>query len=134
MKLRHLDVWNARRAAVATLYRERLSGLKVGLPHVPNWAEPNWHLFVILKENRLALQRRLSKVGIQTLIHYPKPPHLQHAYVDLGMARGSLPIAERLAEQVLSLPMGPHLGCSRAAEIADHLVNFCDDFRSGNEI
>jgi dTDP-4-amino-4,6-dideoxygalactose transaminase len=118
VKLKHLDEWNERRRAIASLYRERLAGVPIELPYVPNWAEPSWHLFVILAKEREALQEQLSGAGIQTLVHYPIPPHLQQAYADAGIDRGSLPIAERLASEVLSLPIGPHLTPEDACEVA----------------
>lgn len=117
VKLKHLDEWNARRSAIASLYRDRLAGLSIELPHVPNWAEPNWHLFVILTSRRESLQQQLSSAGVQTLVHYPVPPHLQRAYAGARLAEGSLPIAERLADQVLSLPVGPQLGTADAEQV-----------------
>jgi dTDP-4-amino-4,6-dideoxygalactose transaminase len=109
VKLRHLDEWNRRRQEVAERYLKRLdrSGLK--LPSLPDWAAPVWHLFVVGCSNRQKLTSRLDRHGIGWLIHYPVPPHLQEAYLDLGMTRGCLPVAELLAEQVVSLPIGPHL-------------------------
>jgi dTDP-4-amino-4,6-dideoxygalactose transaminase len=119
VKLRHLDEWNGRRAALASLYRERLAGSGVELPYVPNWAEPAWHLFVVQLDNRAAVQERLGGEGVQTLIHYPIPPHLQRAYANLGLPKGAMPIAERLADRVLSLPIGPHLSPEDAARVAE---------------
>lgn len=110
VKLRHLDAWNARRARVAAAYLEGLAGSGVVLPHVPEWCTPSWHLFVVRSEDRDGLQRRLAARGIDTLVHYPIPSHLQAAYADLGHGEGAFPLSERLAREVLSLPMGPHLG------------------------
>lgn len=107
VKLRHIDEWNDRRRAIAARYREELEGMT--LPHVPNWAAPAWHLFVIRSPERDALQARLAQAGIGTLIHYPIPPHLQVAYAGAGFEQGMFPIAERLAGEVLSLPMGPQM-------------------------
>lgn len=108
VKLKVLDAWNARRTELAGLYGELLAGTEL-LPSVPAWAEPAWHLYVVRSGRRDALQRRLQEAGIGTLIHYPIPPHLQRAYADLGYAKGDFPLAERIADEVLSLPMGPHL-------------------------
>lgn len=116
VKLRHLDVWNARRAALAAAYDEALAGLDVVRPSVPSWAEPVWHLYVIQVERRDDVQRELAARGIGSLIHYPIPPHRQRAYAQAGFADGSLPLAERLAQRVLSLPMGPQL--DRGAPLA----------------
>lgn len=107
VKLSHLDQWTVRRKAVAAKYRDQLNG--VTLPEVPNWADPVWHLYVIRHPERDALQAHLENCGVSTLIHYPIPPHLQAAYVSLGIQKGALPIAEQLANECLSLPMGPHL-------------------------
>jgi dTDP-4-amino-4,6-dideoxygalactose transaminase len=119
VKLRHLDSWNARRQEIAAAYLDRLGDLGLTLPHVPNWAEPAWHLFVVQAEDRDDLATALAEDGVQTLVHYPIPPHRQQAYAELGLGEGSLPIAERLAEQVLSLPIGPHLQRDQAARVID---------------
>jgi len=109
VKLRHLDGWNARRRSVAGRYLEGMAGTGVVLPVVPEWAEPVWHLFVVRHPGRDALQRHLTDAGVGTLIHYPIPPHKQQAYADAGFAADSFPFASRMADEVLSLPMGPHL-------------------------
>jgi dTDP-4-amino-4,6-dideoxygalactose transaminase len=109
VKLKVLDEWNARRAAIAAIYMSELANTGVELPSVPEWATPVWHLFVVQHSERDELQRMLTESGVSTLIHYPIPPHLQKAYAGLGWKDGDFPIAERLARQVLSLPMGPQL-------------------------
>jgi len=68
-----------------------------------------WHLYVVRTPRRQALQERLAALGVATMIHYPVPPHLQPAYAELGLTRGALPITEAIHDEVLSLPMGPHL-------------------------
>jgi dTDP-4-amino-4,6-dideoxygalactose transaminase len=110
VKLRKLDEWNERRRGVAQHYLTVLEDVQeLTLPFVPEWAEPVWHLFVVLNPNRNNLQISLTDSGIGTLIHYPVPPHLSGAYADLHLPKGRFPVAERLAETLLSLPMGPHL-------------------------
>jgi dTDP-4-amino-4,6-dideoxygalactose transaminase len=117
IKLRHLDEWNARRSKIANIYLSQLSTLnsQLILPHVPEWAESVWHLFVIRHPQRDALQKKLTEAGIGTLIHYPVPPHRSDAYSTLrppssgSSGQWSLPVAEQLASTVLSLPIGPHL-------------------------
>lgn len=109
VKLKYLDVWNKRRQDIAEIYSNALSGLGIGLPDQPAWSEAVWHLYVVTTPEREILQSRLASAGIQTLIHYPVPPHLQKAYLPLGINVGNLPVAERLASEVLSLPIGPHL-------------------------
>jgi dTDP-4-amino-4,6-dideoxygalactose transaminase len=110
VRLRCLRVWNLRRTKIAHAYLQKLSLVPACiLPHVPLTDEPSWHLFVIRHRERDLLREWLSRAGIETIIHYPVPPHLSGAYAHLGKSPGSLPIAERLARQVLSLPIGPHL-------------------------
>lgn len=121
VKLRHLDDWNARRRSVAAFYLDRLAGAGVTLPHVPNWADPTWHLFVVQTPARAALAETLAGRGVQTVIHYPIPPHRQQAYAELGLGQGAFPIAEQLADQVLSLPIGPHLTSEQAERVAGAL-------------
>jgi len=77
-----------------------------------------WHLYVVRTERRAELMAALDKAGIGALIHYPIAPHLQQAYADLGLAKGSLPLAERLADTVLSLPMGSHMNPDSVDEVA----------------
>lgn len=109
VKLAHLDKWNARRSTIAQRYQQRLVGCGLKLPHVSDWAEPVWHLYVVQHSKRDALQQALSDASVGTLIHYPIPPHLQEAYKQGGWRPGVFPIAERISNEVLSLPIGPHL-------------------------
>lgn len=109
VKLGVLDDWNERRRNIAARYAEVLAGTDLTLPAVPEWAEPVWHLFVIRSKSRDALKRRLDRAGIGTLIHYPIPPHSQKAYEALKLDNKAFPLATRLAGEVLSLPIGPHL-------------------------
>jgi len=120
-KLPYLDAWNARRAQIAALYLTELADCPIQLPHVPEWADPVWHLFVIHSPRRDAIRTALAEQGIATQLHYPIPPHLQQAYADLGLGEGSFPIAERLARETLSLPMGPHLALDDARRVAEAL-------------
>lgn len=110
VKLPHLERWNDQRRQRCEQYLEGLRDRSdIVLPYVPEWAKPVWHQFVILHKDRDKVQKKLSSEGIGTLIHYPIPPHLSEAYRDLGSEKGDFPIAERIAESALSLPMGPHL-------------------------
>lgn len=117
VKLRHLDGWNARRAGIAQRYLEAFADLPIGLPTTPDEADHAWHLFVITSPNRDAIQASLKADGVDTIIHYPVPPHLQAAYADLGFARGAFAIAERLADVVLSLPVGPHMNDDQVEQV-----------------
>jgi dTDP-4-amino-4,6-dideoxygalactose transaminase len=119
VKLSKLDEWNGRRRKVADYYRRSLDGCAgIGLPSVPEWADPVWHLFVVRSPERAALQAQLSEAGVGTLIHYPVPPHRQQAYAELGYASGSFPISENLAAEVLSIPIGPHLSPADASYVS----------------
>lgn len=125
VKLRHLDEWNTRRKEVASTYLRQLEGAAdLTLPQVPSWADPVWHLFVVRHPNRPRLQEHLSTAGISTLIHYPLPSHLQVAYAELGYARGAFPIAERLSEEVLSLPISPHLSEAATEYVVSVLTTY----------
>ncbi len=109
VKLAHLDTWTARRRNMAQAYKAGLAGQDLTLPHVPEWADPVWHLFVVRSTRRDALQAQMTTAGIGTLIHYPIPPHMQTAYAHLNFDPQDFPIAQKLADEVLSLPIGPHL-------------------------
>ncbi len=119
VKLARLDEWNERRRKVAARYDDKLAGIDgLGLPRAPRWAEPVWHLYVVRTRRRADLVSALDRAGIGALIHYPIPPHLQQAYADLGLKAGAFPLAEELAESVLSLPIGPHIKPEAIDEIA----------------
>jgi dTDP-4-amino-4,6-dideoxygalactose transaminase len=119
VKLKVLDAWNDRRRRIAARYDDKLAGIAgLGLPRAPQWAEPVWHLYVVRTPRRAELIKALDQAGIGSLIHYPIPPHLQQAYADLGQEKGAYPLAERLADAVLSLPMGPHLPESAVDKVA----------------
>jgi dTDP-4-amino-4,6-dideoxygalactose transaminase len=117
VKLSHLDAWHARRSTIAARYQVGLAGCRLTLPFVPEWAEPAWHLYVVLNPQRDALQKALANAGVGTLIHYPIPPHLQGAYSNLGFNKGAFPVAERIHGDVLSLPMGPHLDSDDVTQV-----------------
>lgn len=128
VKLRHLDEWNDRRKALAADYLSQLSALRspLSLPSVPPWADPVWHLFVIRHPERDALQKHLADQGIQTIIHYPIPPHLSGAYASLGYRKGKLPVAEELADQVLSLPISPFHSPSDSEVVSGALAGLAE--------
>lgn len=121
VKLAHLDEWNARRSVTAERYQQGLAGVRLTLPFVPDWVEPVWHLYVVLSPKRDALQKTLADAGVGTMIHYPIPPHLQSAYSGLGLGKGAFPIAERIHNEVLSLPICPHL----THEQTDRVIDAC---------
>jgi dTDP-4-amino-4,6-dideoxygalactose transaminase len=125
-KLPHLPEWNEQRRRAAARYRDLLGSASgaIGLPCEPPWTKPIYHLFVIRVRDREGLRRHLSEANIGTGIHYPIPLHLQSAYSILGYAKGDLPVAERLAEELLSLPMYPGLEDGQQAHVASQVVEF----------
>ncbi|MBL8132856.1 MAG: DegT/DnrJ/EryC1/StrS family aminotransferase [Anaerolineae bacterium] len=108
VKLPLLDPHNARRRSLAEAYTARLTGTPVLPPAVRDGADHVFHLYVVRSAERDALMERLKARGVGTLIHYAVPVHLQPAYRDLGCHEGSLPVTERIAREILSLPL--HLG------------------------
>jgi dTDP-4-amino-4,6-dideoxygalactose transaminase len=124
VKLEHLSAWNLRRTQIAAFYLEQLQNTDLVLPFVPHWAEPAWHLFVVRSSARDQLAKHLAAQGVGTVIHYPIPPHLQAAYADLGYQKGAFPIAENIHQEVLSLPLGPHLSLEQAAYVVQSIRTF----------
>lgn len=121
-KLAVLDEWNTRRRDIAARYSIILANADIGLPLVPEYSEPVWHLYVIRCKQRDALKAYLEKQGIATVIHYPVPPHQQACYQPFQ--GGGLPIAEVLAEEVLSLPMSPAMSADEVEYVALAVVTF----------
>jgi dTDP-4-amino-4,6-dideoxygalactose transaminase len=109
VKLKYLSLWNESRRRHADAYRERLRDLPIILPKEMPGNHHIYHLFVIRHPKRDALLAALSNKGISCQIHYPIPNHLQKAYASLGYAAGSFPVSERVAPEILSLPMFPEL-------------------------
>lgn len=108
LKLPRLRQWNAERASIASLYATLLCEIpELTLPYLAPACTHVWHLYVIKSPKRDALQQFLSNRGIQTMIHYPVPPHLQQAYKTSNFSQGAFPVAEELAKQCLSLPLFP---------------------------
>lgn len=122
IKLKYLDDWNQRRKYIARFYSEKLANSPLGMPYVPEWADPVWHLFVIRSKRRDQLQAYLAEKNIQAQIHYPTPPHKQGAYQ--AMNQLSYPISETIHQQVLSLPMGPHLSLDQAEQVTRQILSF----------
>jgi dTDP-4-amino-4,6-dideoxygalactose transaminase len=117
VKLKLLDEWNARREVIAKRYISELAGGIIKLPEESRFSKSAWHLFVVESQARDMLQAMLKDGDVETLIHYPIPPHLQMAYRDLGYIEGDFPIAERLAKNVISLPIGPHINLTQVDSV-----------------
>jgi dTDP-4-amino-4,6-dideoxygalactose transaminase len=110
VRLGVFDEWNARRREVAGWYQEGLAGVsELQLPQPLEGCEPVWHIYPVSVARRDDLRAALRERGIQTGVHYPLPLHLQPAYEHLGLGRGTLPVAERLTAETVSLPMDPLL-------------------------
>lgn len=124
VKLNRLDEWNERRKRVAVRYTEELRGLPLRMPGVAEGADAVWHLYVVRTPKRDALREHLHAHGVETVIHYPTPCHRQRAYASLGVAEGSLPVAESIAREVLSLPMGPHLTAAQQERVIAAVKSF----------
>lgn len=105
VKLKYLDMWNNNRKKIAKEYLERINNNKIILPYVSSAEDSIWHVFIVRSQYRNELESYLRSKDIGTLIHYPVPIHLQKAYKDLGYKQGDFPIAEEIANTVLSIPM-----------------------------
>jgi dTDP-4-amino-4,6-dideoxygalactose transaminase len=124
--LKHLAEWNRRRQEISRVYLEELANCPgLALPVVPAACIPAWHQFTIRHPRRDELQAWLKERGIDTLIHYPVPPHLSPAYADAGWKKGDFPFAEEIAETILSLPIGAHMKMEEAGFVADAVGQFC---------
>jgi dTDP-4-amino-4,6-dideoxygalactose transaminase len=122
LKLRSLETANAARRAHARTYDRLLSDCAaVTLPHVAPQGVPVYHLYVIRVKERDRTLQELARRGIACGIHYPRPVHLQPAYASLGISAGTFPVAERCADEVLSLPMFPELTPAQIASVAREL-------------
>ena len=122
VRLRRLDEWNARRVATAEHYTRELARAapELDLPVVTAASDPVWHQYVVGCPDRTRVVDALAARGVETLIHYPVPPHRSGAYA--GEAWPPLPLTERLAERVLSLPVGPHMDPDAVDEVVAALA------------
>ena len=123
-KLPYLDRDNARRSVIADFYSKALSSFNdLILPISLTVTAPVWHLYVVRHAHRNNLQKKLAHKGIGTLIHYPIPPHLQPAYADMGFGIGDFPVAEKIHQEVLSLPIGPNMEIGDAAQVVEAILS-----------
>ena len=124
VKLSHLDELNAERKKIARRYLNEIKNSRIILPKILDGAEHVWHQFVVRTENRDAFQKYLAQKNIQTVIHYPIPPHLAECYAGLEFKRGDFPVAEKFSDEVLSLPI---FNGMTAAEI-NYVVEVVNEF------
>jgi dTDP-4-amino-4,6-dideoxygalactose transaminase len=125
VKLIHLDRWNAQRRTIALGYLERLAGTTLMLPRLCAGLDSAWHLFVVMSRHRDRLKQQLAERGINTLIHYPIPPHLQAAYADHGYSSGDFPLSERIHREVLSLPLFPGIRDEQFEQVVSACRSLC---------
>jgi dTDP-4-amino-4,6-dideoxygalactose transaminase len=126
VKLNHLANWNARRRERAAEYDRLLSAADCGVVPVyePSWSKAVYHLYVVRTDDREGLMNHLKNAGIGTAIHYPVPLHLQKAYSAMNYREGDFPITEKVAAEIVSLPMFPQLTAEQQANVVDGIVTF----------
>ena len=125
IKLKYLDLENQHRVKIAHLYNNLLTGIgDLVLPMIAENCTSVYHIYLIRTRKRNELQDYLSSENISTMIHYPLPPHLQKAYLNLGYSKGNFPIAEEIANTSLSLPIGPHLSVIETEYICEKIKHF----------
>jgi dTDP-4-amino-4,6-dideoxygalactose transaminase len=125
VKLKQLDTWIAERQQIAGWYDEALAGIgDLILPGIADGATHVYHLYVIRTAKRDELQKHLNENGIGTLIHYPIPVHLQESYKQLNYKKSDFPIAEKMADTVLSIPLWPGLQQSQVEQVAAVIKKF----------
>jgi dTDP-4-amino-4,6-dideoxygalactose transaminase len=126
VKLKHLAKWNESRRSLAHKYHQLLAEAKdaVLLPIEAAWTKGVYHLYVVRVQDREALQTALSEAGVGTGIHYPIPLHLQKAYAALGYKQGDFPVTERVALEIVSLPMFPQLTAEQQDLVAAKVKDF----------
>jgi len=127
-KLGHLAKWNTQRRERATEYNRLFAAADcpVVSPYEPDWSRAVYHLFVIRTEDREGLMGYLKSAGIGSAIHYPIPLHLQKAYASLGYAAGDFPVTERVAGEIVSLPMYPQLTAEQQVRVVEEVVSFVE--------
>jgi dTDP-4-amino-4,6-dideoxygalactose transaminase len=134
VKLKHLPEWTQKRQALAREYARLFEGVtEIVLPHEPSWSKAVYHLYVVRVQGREKLQADLSAAGIGTAIHYPIPLHQQKAYEGLGYRTGDFPVAERVAPEIVSLPMFPQLTFEQARQVAEKVMQ-CSGARKPAEV
>ena len=123
-KIKYLDTWNTRRRDIADFYNQNIKNKAITKPVEVSYGKHVFHLYVIRHPERDRLQAYLQNNDVQTVIHYPLPIHLQEAYKDLGYSQGDFPVAEKVAEEILSLPIFPQLRDKEAETVAELINSF----------
>lgn len=123
VKLKYLDEWNKRRTKIAEKYLAKLKGIdRLQLPIQNSESKHVWYAFVIRTNKREQLKKYLQDCGIETLIHYPIPPHKQKAYSEMNFL--NYPVSESIHREVLSLPIGPHMTLEQVDYTVESLLKF----------
>lgn len=134
-KLRYLGGWNRKRQEVARLYNQALASSEgVVIPYQPEWSRPVYHLYVIRVSDREGLRQRLAEANVETGIHYPIPLHLQRAYANHGYCQGDFPVSEKIATEIVSLPMYPSLEPGKVERVASLVREFCQRTKKSEPI
>jgi dTDP-4-amino-4,6-dideoxygalactose transaminase len=124
VKLRYLSEWTEKRRQNAYYYNNLLNKVDgIIIPHEPSWTKSVYHLYIVRVHKRTDLQKYLSENNIDTGLHYPVPLHLQKAYVNLGYKKGDFPITEKVALEILSLPMHPSLTSSQQKKVVEKIIS-----------
>lgn len=128
IKLRRLETWNAQRRSAVRVYNELLAGASLGsvAPVEASWSKAVYHLYVVRHGDRDGMAKHLSANGIHTGLHYPVPVHLQQCYRTWNLRQGSLPVTERVAGEILSLPMFPNLTADQQRRVTTEIGSFME--------
>jgi dTDP-4-amino-4,6-dideoxygalactose transaminase len=126
VKLRYLSKWNTQRRERAAEYNRLLETAQCGLvlPYEPSWSKAIYHLYVVRTDDREGLMNHLKTAGIGTGIHYPIPLHLQKAYESMQYRVGDFPVTEKIAAEIVSLPMFPQLTHEQQARVVEEVLSF----------
>jgi dTDP-3-amino-3,4,6-trideoxy-alpha-D-glucose transaminase len=125
VKLQRLDGWNEDRRRIGAMLREGLAGSGVEIPEpAATDGDHVYHLFIVRTKQREALRAFLDERGVSTAVHYPFPIHRTEAYAELGLGEGSLPVAERLAEEICTLPLFPSMSDDEVAQVIEAVQDF----------
>ena len=124
VKLKHIQDDIELRRKVANYYLKNIKNSTIILPTLINNEGHVWHLFVIRTSKRNELQKYLSEKGVQTIIHYPIPPHLQKSYKHLGFKKGDFPVAEKIHKEIISIPLRPNPRLNEIDYISEKIRNF----------
>ncbi len=125
VKLRHLPEWTRKRQEAAKRYQKLFSSVEgVVAPHEPESSRAVYHLYVVRVQDRVGLQKHLGEAKIDTGIHYPVPLHLQKAYANFGYKEGDFPVTEKIAAEIVSLPMYPQLQAEQQGRVVQKIVEF----------